>query len=41
MAHWRKRNPSAREFNAQLTGWALAFSALVGTLLVLALHGHV
>jgi hypothetical protein len=39
MARWRKRNPTAARFNAQLTGWALAFSALAGILLALSIHG--
>jgi len=30
MAHWRTRNPTASQFNIQLTAWALAFSALAG-----------
>jgi len=40
MAHWRKRNPTASRFNAQLTGWAIALSALAVVLLVLSIHGH-
>jgi hypothetical protein len=41
MAHWRKRNPPAARFNAYFAGWACAFSVLLGTLLVLSLHGRV
>ena len=41
MAHWRKRNPTGKEFKAHLTGWSLAFSALAGMLLLLSLHGRV
>jgi len=40
MAHWRKRNPPASQFNAYLAGWGLAFSILFGTLLVLSMHGR-
>jgi hypothetical protein len=38
MAHWRKRNPPAARFNAYLTGWALAFSVLLVTMLLLSRH---
>jgi hypothetical protein len=41
MAHWRKRNPTVAKFKKQLTCWAIAVSALAGTLLVLSVHGHV
>jgi hypothetical protein len=41
MSHWRKRNPPARRFNAYLTGAVFAFSIVIGTLLILSLHGHV
>jgi hypothetical protein len=41
MAHWRKRNPPASAFNRYLAGWAFAFSVLIGTLVLLSLHGHV
>jgi hypothetical protein len=34
MAHWRKRNPTAARFNAQLMRWALALSVFVGIILV-------
>jgi hypothetical protein len=40
MAHWRKRNPAAANFNAQLTRWALALVAMARTLVVLSIHGH-
>jgi hypothetical protein len=40
MSHWRKRNPPAARFNAYLSGWAIAFTALLGTLLMLSLHQH-
>jgi hypothetical protein len=40
MAHWRKRNPTASRFKAQLTGLALALAALAGTLVVLSMHGR-
>jgi hypothetical protein len=40
MAHWRKRNPSASQFNASLARWGFAFSVVAGTLLFLSLHGH-
>jgi hypothetical protein len=40
MAHWRKRNPPASRFNAYLAGWAFAVSVMLGTLLLLSLHGH-
>jgi hypothetical protein len=38
MSHCRKRNPPAAQFNAYLSGWAIAFTALLGTLLRLSLH---
>src|SRR5580698_5037318 len=41
MSHWRKRNPPAHEFNARLSRWALALTALVGILVALSLHQHV
>jgi hypothetical protein len=41
MSHWRKRNPPASQFNAYLKGWAVAFSVLLGTMLLLSRHGHV
>jgi len=40
MSHWRKRNPPASQFNPLLAGWSIAFSFLIGALLVLSLHGH-
>jgi len=40
MAHWRKRNPPASRFNAYLARWGFVFSVLLGTLLVLSIHGH-
>jgi hypothetical protein len=40
MSHWRKRNPPASTFNAYLARWAVAFSVLFGTLMLLSLHGH-
>jgi hypothetical protein len=40
MAHWRKRNPPAAQFNADLARWGFAFSVLLGTLLVLSIHGR-
>jgi hypothetical protein len=40
MSHWRKRNPPASQFNAHLSGWAIAFTALVGTLILLSLHQY-
>jgi hypothetical protein len=41
MAHWRKRNPPASRFNAYLAGWAFTLSVVLGTLVVLSLHGRV
>jgi hypothetical protein len=41
MAHWRKRNPTASQFNAYLAGWTVAFSVIFGTLILLSFHGHV
>jgi hypothetical protein len=40
MAYWRKRNPPASQFNRYLVGWAVAVSVVLGTLVVLSLHGH-
>lgn len=40
MAHWRKRNPTASQFQAGVTGVVLALAALAGTLVVLSIHGH-
>jgi len=40
MARWRKRNPTASQFNAQRTGWAIAISALAGMLPLLSVRGH-
>jgi hypothetical protein len=41
MSHWRKkRNPPASQFNPHLSGWALALTALVGTLVLLSLHQY-
>jgi hypothetical protein len=41
MSHWRKRNPTASQFNAYVAGWTVAFSVILGTLMLLSLHGHV
>jgi hypothetical protein len=41
MAHWRKRNPPASRFNAYFAGWAFAVSIMLGTLVLLSLHGRV
>jgi hypothetical protein len=41
MAHWRKRNPTASQFNAYLAGWTVAFSVIFVTLILLSLHGRV
>lgn len=41
MAHWRKPNPPASRFNAQLARWVFVFSVVLGTLALLSLHGHV
>jgi hypothetical protein len=42
MSHWRKRNPPpASRFNAYLSGWTIALTALLGTLILLSLHQHV
>jgi hypothetical protein len=41
MAHWRKRNPTASQFRAGLTGAVLALAALAGTLVALSIHAHV
>jgi hypothetical protein len=40
MSHWRKRNPSARWFNAALARWSVVFSVIFATLVVLQLRGH-
>ena len=29
MSHWRKRNPSGRQFNAALVGWSIGFSVVL------------
>jgi hypothetical protein len=41
MTHWRKLNPPASQFNRYLAGWAVAVSVLLGTLVLLSLHGRV
>jgi hypothetical protein len=41
MSHWRKRNPPARQFNALLGGWSIAFLSFFMTLVALSLRGHV
>jgi hypothetical protein len=41
MSHWRKRNPAASQFNAYVAGWTFAFSVILGTLMLLSLHGRV
>ena len=41
MAHWRKRNPPASQFNAYLAGLGFAFSIVLGTLMFLTLRGHI
>ena len=41
MSHWRKRNPPARQFNASLRGWSIAFLSFFMTLVTLSLRGHV
>jgi hypothetical protein len=41
MSHWRKRNPTAGQFNTSLIRWSIAFSAVFGALVALSLRGHV
>jgi hypothetical protein len=41
MTPWRKRNPPASQFNAYVIGWVLAVSVILGTLVMLSLHGRV
>jgi hypothetical protein len=41
MSHWRKRNPSGRQFNSALVGWSIGLTVVFGTLVALSLHGHV
>jgi hypothetical protein len=38
MAHWRKRNPSASQFNGYLARVALLMTAVLGTLVIVARH---
>jgi hypothetical protein len=40
MSHGRKRNPPASRFNAYVSGWAIAFTALLAVLLALSLHQY-
>jgi hypothetical protein len=41
MPHRRKSPQPPSEFNAYLAGWAIAFSVILVTAMVLARHGHV
>jgi hypothetical protein len=41
MSHWRKRNPTAAQFNTSLMRWSVGFFIVFGTLVALSLHGHV
>jgi hypothetical protein len=34
MAHWRKRNPTALQFNTHLAGWGVALSFIFVTLML-------
>jgi hypothetical protein len=38
MAHWRKRNPPASQFNAYLAGWTVALTVVLCTMLLLSRH---
>jgi hypothetical protein len=41
MSHWRKRNPTAVQFNTSLARWFIRFFVVFGALFALSLHGHV
>jgi hypothetical protein len=41
MAHWRKRNPPASQFNTSLMRLSISFSIVLGALVAFALRGHV
>jgi hypothetical protein len=38
MAHWRKPNPQAAQFNTCLARYAILLSAVFGTLILFARH---
>ena len=41
MSHWRKRNPTAVQFNSSLVRWSMGAFVVFGTLVALSLRGHV